>query len=241
MSESPEVNGERVLRWFAGALLKRYQHLFCATVRGDGTPNLLRASYVWDGTDAFVLIEPAGSADLAEASAVAGLVTAADGSPVVQLRGTIASVVDQAGNAGVVMTQFPTGRGAAPPGSRLYRITPDELQPRPDLIALHTASAGETIVKQGDLPDRFYVILAGACEVVQGGASNRQVVATLNSGAYFGETGLLAGVPRTASVVATGDTQLIGLSRAAFQTALAETAPTADELARVIYAEAGRE
>ncbi|MGN6362484.1 MAG: cyclic nucleotide-binding domain-containing protein [Thermomicrobiales bacterium] len=237
MSESPVVNSERVLRWFAGALLKRYQHLFCATLRGDGTPNLLRAPYVWDGTNVFVLIEPAAAAALTESGAVAGLVTAADGTPVVQLRGTIASAPDQADNASVA-AQFPSGRGAAPPGSRLYRITPAELQPRPDLIALHTASAGETIVKQGDLPDRFYVILAGACEVVQGGASNKQTVATLTSGTYFGETGLLAGVPRTASVVATGDTQLIGLSRAAFQTALAETAPTAEELARVIWDEA---
>jgi hypothetical protein len=239
MTEPLAVDGERVLRWFAGTLLKRYQHLFCATVRGDGTPNLLRVPYVWDGASAYILVETAvaAAAALDAAGTVAGLVTASDGLPAVQLRGAIAPVADQADSARI-MARLPTGRGVAQPHGQLYRIAPTELRPRPDLIAIHTASAGETIVKQGDMPDRFYVILAGDCEVVQGGPSNRQVVATLTTGAYFGETGLLAGVPRTASVVATGEAQLLGLSRAAFQAALSDTASTAEELARVIYAEA---
>ena len=117
-------------------------------------------------------------------------------------------------------------------------ITPAQLRPRPDLIAIHTASAGETVVKQGDMPDRFYVILAGDCEVAQGG---RQPAGCCHAHhRHFGETGLLAGVPRTASVIATSETQLLGLSRAAFQAALGDTASTAEELARVISAEARR-
>jgi CRP-like cAMP-binding protein len=98
-----------------------------------------------------------------------------------------------------------------------------------------TAAAGEAIVRQGQAPDRFYVIMAGECEVVRDGGGGRQVLARLGPGRFFGETGLLAGVPRTATVVAAGEVRLLALNRANFRAALMAIGGTAEELARAIY------
>jgi CRP-like cAMP-binding protein len=98
-----------------------------------------------------------------------------------------------------------------------------------------TVAAGEVIVRQGQPADRFYVILSGECEVLRDRGSDEQSLSRLGPGRFFGETGLLAGVPRTATVVAVGEVRLLTLSRADFRAALAGTSATAEDLARRIY------
>lgn len=72
-------------------------------------------------------------------------------------------------------------------------------------------SAGETIVRQGDKSDRFYIVTEGEVEVVRGGEGAEQSVARLGPGQFFGEMGLLTGKPRIATVRATKDTELMSL------------------------------
>jgi MFS family permease len=67
--------------------------------------------------------------------------------------------------------------------------------------------AGQDVFRQGDPADRFYVIEAGAADVVGDG----QLVTTLGPGDGFGEIALLRRVPRTAMVRAATDLELQAL------------------------------
>jgi CRP-like cAMP-binding protein len=56
---------------------------------------------------------------------------------------------------------------------------------------------GETVVRQGEPGDRFYVVLSGLLNVTQEERGERRL---LRPGDTFGEVALAMGIPRTASV-----------------------------------------
>jgi hypothetical protein len=72
--------------------------------------------------------------------------------------------------------------------------------------------AGEVVVAEGEVSDRFYVIESGELEVSQRG----RVIRTESAGDFFGEIGLLRDVPRTATVTAASPARLYALERADF-------------------------
>jgi MFS family permease len=90
--------------------------------------------------------------------------------------------------------------------------------PAPDLerVAQHafalSAAPGEVLIRQGDEGDRFYVIRSGTVAVARSG----DVVARLGPGECFGEIALLRDVPRTATVTADTELQLLVLERRRF-------------------------
>jgi MFS family permease len=90
-----------------------------------------------------------------------------------------------------------------------------ELRPR------HVA-AGEAVIVEGELGDRFYVLVEGDAVVSRGGHE----VARVGPGAYVGEIALLRDVPRTASVVATSPLALLSLERGEFLAAVAGHRPS---------------
>ena len=85
--------------------------------------------------------------------------------------------------------------------------------------------AGATIINQGDIADKFYVIRSGTLEVRRraegtphdGGAGAETTVARLGQAEYVGEIALLMNVPRTASVTAETDVELLSLDTASFE------------------------
>jgi hypothetical protein len=91
------------------------------------------------------------------------------------------------------------------------------------------APAGETIVRQGDPGDNYYVIRDGAANVTIDG----QPVRNLGPGEGFGEIALIRDVPRTATVVAATDVRLSMLDRTHFLDAVSGSPSSrraADEL-----------
>jgi len=75
---------------------------------------------------------------------------------------------------------------------------------------------GETIVKQGEIGDRFYVLSKGRVEIVREEAGVAKRLAELGPGEHFGEVALLRDVVRTATVRALEPTDLISMGRCDF-------------------------
>jgi NADH:quinone reductase (non-electrogenic) len=78
---------------------------------------------------------------------------------------------------------------------------------------------GNFIVRQGDVGDQFYVIVSGQVEVFREMPDGQQIkLAQLSQGEYFGETSLLTGKRRNASVRALGPVDLMCIGRDEFHT-----------------------
>lgn len=89
---------------------------------------------------------------------------------------------------------------------------------------------GESIVREGDPGNAFYVILDGQVRVdPPKGAS-----VTLKAGDYFGEMALLDGAPRSADITATGEVTVMVIGRAAFQKLLRSEPQMAAVLLRTL-------
>jgi CRP-like cAMP-binding protein len=78
-----------------------------------------------------------------------------------------------------------------------------------------SVSAGDEIIRRGDRGDHFYLVESGEVE-----AQLDDRVALLERGEGFGEIALLRDVPRTATVVARTDAQLLALDRDDFLAAV---------------------
>jgi MFS family permease len=84
-----------------------------------------------------------------------------------------------------------------------------------DLAPLHFA-AGEPIITQGQVGDRFYIVTLGETAVVIDGHEVRR----MGPGDAFGEIALLRAVPRTATVTAVTDVEGYALDREHFLAAV---------------------
>ena len=113
--------------------------------------------------------------------------------------------------------------------------------PAPTLEALalsmtrREVSAGETIFRQGDHGDRFYIIDSGEIEIeIDGREAN-----VLGPGEHFGEIALLRDISRTATARARKETKLYALERDAFLGAVTGHAGSSEEAETVVVARLG--
>lgn len=73
--------------------------------------------------------------------------------------------------------------------------------------------AGTVIAREGEPGIGLFVIVSGEAEVTIGGVRR----ATLGPGDFFGEVALLDGGPRTATVTASGEMELLGITEWVFR------------------------
>lgn len=94
---------------------------------------------------------------------------------------------------------------------------------------------GEVILKEGEEAAGFYIVSSGQVEVVKDlGGPRETVLATLGPGDFFGETALLDGYPRTASIRALQDGQVQVMTRWDFLAALKSSPDMAAQILRTL-------
>jgi CRP-like cAMP-binding protein len=87
-------------------------------------------------------------------------------------------------------------------------LTPDLFRMAVERVQLIQLAAGEVLFRKGDPGDTLFVVAWGEVAVLV-----PQEVARLSEGDFFGEIALLADRPRTATVKATVDSQVLALDR----------------------------
>ena len=74
--------------------------------------------------------------------------------------------------------------------------------------------AGTVVIREGDAPDALFVIVDGTAEVTSG--PERRHLNEMGAGDFFGEIGLLKGIPRTATVTTTAPSTLLRIEGETF-------------------------
>jgi trk system potassium uptake protein len=101
-------------------------------------------------------------------------------------------------------------------------------------VGLYGFDRGQTVFKQGEVGDAFYLVHSGSVEVrvKQGWLSFAKKVAVLGEGAFFGEMALISSEPRSATIVCAAPTKLFALTAADFKFVLVENPATALQMRR---------
>jgi CRP/FNR family cyclic AMP-dependent transcriptional regulator len=127
-----------------------------------------------------------------------------------------------------------------PDVSYLAKYAPFKSFDGTDLEAMGTVGE-EKAVKKDELVfdedskgDSMYVIKSGAVKIVKKVKNQENTIAVLNPGEFFGEMALLDGLPRSAAVKATTDSELYMVSLDGYQKLRKEKPHTALKLMDII-------
>jgi putative ABC transport system ATP-binding protein len=96
------------------------------------------------------------------------------------------------------------------------------------------ACCGTTILRQGELGDKFYIIRRGEVSVLRDHGDGPREIARLREGNYFGEVGLVRNEPCNATVVAATDVDLFCLNKQDFDDVRGKRATFEQELDQVL-------
>ena len=94
-----------------------------------------------------------------------------------------------------------------------------------------SVAAGAVVFSEGDPPVDLYVIQSGTVSVTM---ADHGEVRQLGAGDWFGEIGLLRGVPRTASITAVEPTELLVIPGRVFLDAVNASEALPDPLAATL-------
>ncbi len=111
-------------------------------------------------------------------------------------------------------------------------LAPEVLTRASRLARTRRFTAGQEIVREGDIARAAFVVARGEVDVVRAGTD--RTIATLGPGQLFGEVGLLETGTRSASVSARGDVELLELDADTFRTLIEGSADAAGEVASLI-------
>ena len=104
---------------------------------------------------------------------------------------------------------IPDADASGVPGTALRAQLLPDLERSLTRVALE---AGEVLFRAGDAGDSLYVVMAGRVRLLAGEPGAERAIRDLGPGELLGESALLTGEPRTATVIAVRDTELYRLS-----------------------------
>jgi putative ABC transport system ATP-binding protein len=110
-------------------------------------------------------------------------------------------------------------------------LTPQQLSDVAEHVKKRHFAAGDTVIREGEPGEEFFVISDGEVEVIRADHE----VARLGPGDFFGEVALISGEPRNATVVAEGEVDTYVLGKTDFETALASSRSFRDQLHRIYF------
>jgi CRP/FNR family transcriptional regulator/CRP/FNR family cyclic AMP-dependent transcriptional regulator len=100
------------------------------------------------------------------------------------------------------------------------------------MLSHEDVPAEQVVVKEGDPGDALFVIVSGSVRVTTTARGKPLQLAVLKDGDFFGEGSLITGKPRTATVIANQDTELLKLDRSAFDQVVARYPRVKDVMVR---------
>jgi len=134
---------------------------------------------------------------------------------------------------GIDVSDFdPPVASRLPPIPLFADLDPDSLQRLLAGARRVLLGPGERAVTQGEAGSSFYVVVRGALEVVREQAGAPARLGVLEEGAFFGEMALLTGAPRSASVWAVEESELLQFTAAALRELVRERPAAATALRR---------
>ncbi len=97
------------------------------------------------------------------------------------------------------------------------------------------AGRGEQVVRAGESADALLVLLTGRAKVTNFDEEGREIIlAWLGPGEFFGEMGLIDGSPRSASVVAVENCELLTIGKSEFQRCMQDNFQVALKLMQIL-------
>lgn len=93
----------------------------------------------------------------------------------------------------------------------------------------------EILIRQGEKGDTFFLLHSGQVDVLIDGGQGEKLVATLDSGRYFGERALITGEGRNATIIGRGAGMAYALGKEEFTRALAATPSFKEQLQQMYF------
>jgi len=115
-------------------------------------------------------------------------------------------------------------------------LTSSGLSSIAEKMATEAFATGSTIIRQGDVGDKFYLIKEGTVDVtIEQSDGTHLKVATLKRGQFFGERAVLTNEPRNATVKAIEYVETYTLGKEDFRAALSSSDSVAREIRKVLF------
>ncbi|NNG02075.1 MAG: Crp/Fnr family transcriptional regulator [Desulfobacteraceae bacterium] len=104
-----------------------------------------------------------------------------------------------------------------------------------DTAIRRTFPKDTTLFSRGDVSDSLYVIVYGRLKAIITDRTGKEIVlSVMGTGEYFGEIALFDREPRSATIVAKDETQVLIISRGHFKRILAQNTDMAFDIIRVL-------
>lgn len=121
----------------------------------------------------------------------------------------------------------------------LPSLSEDQLAETSAKLAIGKYSKGEVVMAQGDEADGFYILTKGSAEVLRTDDSGvEEVIGSIESGQFFGEMGLMSDQPRSATIRATSDIEVLMLDRNDFTQMIDDSERSKFDIEKIMAARA---